>query len=122
MSDSPPHVVIRGAAPAGLTAALELLRNGASPTVLERDPRYVGGIARTVEHKGYRFDIGGHRFFSKNQEIEDTWTEILGDELLTRGRLSRIYYAGRYIAYPLKAFNALRALGVVETVRCTASY
>ncbi|MBO0744318.1 MAG: NAD(P)-binding protein, partial [Candidatus Dormibacteraeota bacterium] len=94
MSDSPPHVVIMGAGPAGLTAALELMRHGASPTVLERDPQYVGGIARTVEHEGYRFDIGGHRFFSKNQEIEDLWTEILGDQLLTRRRLSRIYYRG----------------------------
>jgi protoporphyrinogen oxidase len=115
-------VVILGAGPAGLTAAWELQKHGLPVTVLEKDPKYVGGLARTVEHHGYRFDIGGHRFFSKNDEIEQTWTEILGDELLTRGRLSRIYYAGRYIAYPLKAFNALRALGVVETVRCTVSY
>jgi protoporphyrinogen oxidase len=115
-------VVILGAGPAGLTAAWELAKHDVPVTVLEKDPRYVGGLARTVEHKGYRFDIGGHRFFSKNREVEDTWTEILGDELLNRGRLSRIYYAGRYIAYPLKAFNALRALGLVETVRCTASY
>ena len=122
MSDSPPHVVIMGAGPAGLTAALELVRYGASPTVLERDPRYVGGIARTVEHDGYRFDIGGHRFFSKNQEIEDLWTEILGEEMLTRGRLSRIYYRGRYFDYPLKATNALLNLGPVETMLCMASY
>ncbi|MBO0688942.1 MAG: NAD(P)/FAD-dependent oxidoreductase [Candidatus Dormibacteraeota bacterium] len=122
MSDSPPHVVIMGAGPAGLTAALELMRHGASPTVLERDPRYVGGIARTVEHEGYRFDIGGHRFFSKNQEIEDLWTEILGDQLLTRRRLSRIYYRGRYFDYPLKLGNALANLGPVETVRCLGSY
>jgi len=115
-------VVIMGAGPAGLTAAWELMKHDIPVTVLEKEPRYVGGLARTVEHKGYRFDIGGHRFFSKNEEIEATWTEILGDELLTRGRLSRIYYAGRYIAYPLKALNALRALGLVETVRCTASY
>jgi protoporphyrinogen oxidase len=122
MSDSPPHVVIMGAGPAGLTAALELVRYGASPTVLERDPRYVGGIARTVERDGYRFDIGGHRFFSKNQEIEDLWTEILGDQLLTRRRLSRIYYRGRYFDYPLRLGNALANLGPVETVRCLVSY
>ena len=115
-------VVIMGAGPAGLTAAWELMKHDIPVTVLEKEPKYVGGLARTVEHNGYRFDIGGHRFFSKNEEIEATWTEILGDELLTRGRLSRIYYAGRYIAYPLKAFNALRALGLVETIRCTASY
>ena len=116
------NVVILGAGPAGLTAAWELMKHDIPVTVLEKDSRYVGGLARTVEHKGYRFDIGGHRFFSKNDEVEETWTEILGDDLLTRGRLSRIYYSGRYIAYPLKAFNALRALGLIETIRCTASY
>jgi protoporphyrinogen oxidase len=115
-------VLIIGAGPAGLTAAWELMKHEIPVKVLEKDARYVGGLARTVEHKGYRFDIGGHRFFSKNQEIEDTWTEILGDELLTRGRLSRIYYRGRFFAYPLKAFNALRNLGPIETVRCLASY
>jgi protoporphyrinogen oxidase len=115
-------VVILGAGPAGLTAAWELLKHGTPVTVLEKDPKYVGGLARTVEHKGYRFDIGGHRFFSKNQEIEDTWTEILGDEMLDRGRLSRIFYRGRFFAYPLRAFNALRNLGPIETVRCVTSY
>ncbi|HKW08101.1 MAG TPA: NAD(P)/FAD-dependent oxidoreductase, partial [Candidatus Dormibacteraeota bacterium] len=71
---------------------------------------------------GYRFDIGGHRFFSKNQEVEDLWTEILGDEMLTRGRLSRIYYRGRFFAYPIKAVNALWNLGPLEAARCLASY
>jgi protoporphyrinogen oxidase len=117
-----PHVVIMGAGPAGLTAAFELFKHDVSVTILEKDPNQVGGLARTVEHKGYRFDIGGHRFFSKNQEVEDLWTEILGDEMLNRGRLSRIYYRGRYFAYPLKAFNALRSLGPIETLRCLASY
>jgi len=116
------HVVIMGAGPAGLTAAYELLKNEIPITVLEQDPFYVGGLARTVEHKGYRFDIGGHRFFSKNQEVEDLWTEILGTEMLTRDRLSRIYYRGRFFAYPLKAINALWNLGPLETVRCLASY
>ena len=116
------HVVIMGAGPAGLTAAYELLKHDIPITVLEKDPSYVGGLARTVEHKGYRFDIGGHRFFSKNQEVEDLWTEILGTEMLTRDRLSRIYYSGRFYAYPLKAFNALWNLGPLETIRCLASY
>src|SRR5205823_2013658 len=115
-------VVIMGAGPAGLTAAWEHMKHEVPVTVIEKDPRYVGGLARTVEHRGYRFDIGGHRFFSKNEEIEETWTEILGEEMLSRGRLSRIYYRGRFFAYPLKAFNALRNLGPVETVRCMASY
>jgi protoporphyrinogen oxidase len=114
--------VIIGAGPAGLTAAYELMKHDVPTTVIEKDPTYVGGLARTVEHKGYRFDIGGHRFFSKNQEVEDLWTEILGPEMLTRDRLSRIYYRGRYFAYPLKAANALWNLGPLETVRCMASY
>ncbi|HEX4213081.1 MAG TPA: NAD(P)/FAD-dependent oxidoreductase [Candidatus Dormibacteraeota bacterium] len=115
-------VVIMGAGPAGLTAAYELRRQGLPATVLERDPRYVGGIARTIEYKGYRFDIGGHRFFSKNGEIEDLWSEVLGDELLTRDRLSRIYYKGRYFDYPVRAQNALWNLGPLEAVRCLVSY
>ncbi len=116
------HVVIIGAGPAGLTASYELMKHDIPTTVIEKDPKYVGGLARTVEHKGYRFDIGGHRFFSKNQEVEDLWTEILGPEMLTRGRLSRIYYRGRYFAYPIKAANALWNLGPIEALRCMASY
>jgi protoporphyrinogen oxidase len=116
------HVVIMGAGPAGLTAAYELMKHDVPVTVVEKDPHQVGGLARTVEHNGYRFDIGGHRFFSKNQEVEDLWTEILGDEMLTRGRLSRIYYRGRFFAYPIKAVNALWNLGPLEALRCLASY
>lgn len=117
------HVIILGAGPAGLTAAYELVvRHQLGVCILEKDPRYVGGISRTVEQGGYRFDIGGHRFFSKSQEIEDLWTEIMGEDLLVRPRLSRILYRGKYFAYPLKAFNALRNLGPVETVLCLLSY
>src|SRR5258705_11667582 len=86
------HVVIMGAGPAGLTAAHELRRTDIPVTVIEKDPHFVGGIARTVEHRGYRFDIGGHRFFSKSQEGEGPWTGILGAERLTfdRPRLSSL--------------------------------
>jgi protoporphyrinogen oxidase len=119
---NPEHVVIIGAGPAGLTAAYLLTRAGAAVTVLERDPRYVGGISRTVEYQGFRFDIGGHRFFSKSQEVEDLWTELLGDDLLHRPRSSRIYYGGKFYAYPLKALEALRNLGIIESTRCVASY
>ena len=119
---TPQQVVIIGAGPAGLTAAYLLTRAGAAVTVLERDPRYVGGISRTVEYQGFRFDIGGHRFFSKSQEVEDLWTELLGDDLLHRPRSSRIYYGGKFYAYPLKAGEALRNLGIVESTRCVASY
>jgi protoporphyrinogen oxidase len=116
------HVVVMGAGPAGLTAAYELLKHDIPVTVVEKDPRQVGGLARTAEHNGYRFDIGGHRFFSKNREVEDLWTEILGDEMLTRDRLSRIYYRGRFFAYPIKAVNALWNLGPFEAALCLASY
>jgi protoporphyrinogen oxidase len=68
------RVVIMGAGPAGLTAAYELMKRQVPITVIEKDAGYVGGLARTVEHRGYRFDIGGHRYFSKNQEVEDLWT------------------------------------------------
>jgi protoporphyrinogen oxidase len=117
-----PQVVIMGAGAAGLTAAYELYKHDVPVTILEKDETQVGGLARTVEHKGYRFDIGGHRFFSKNKEVEDLWTEILGDEMLTRGRLSRIYYRGKFFAYPIKAANALWNLGPLEALRCVASY
>ena len=117
------HVVIMGAGPAGLTAAYVLVvHQHVGVTVLEKDPQYVGGISRTVEHNGYRFDIGGHRFFSKSIEIEDLWTEVMGDDLLVRPRLSRIIYKGKYFDYPLKAFNVLFNLGLSETLRCIASY
>src|SRR5260370_38322420 len=86
------------------------------------DPTYVGGLARTVEHRGYRFDIGGHRFFSKNEEVEQLWTEILGSEMLSRGRLTRIYYRGRDFAYPIKAANALWNLGPLEAFPHLASH
>src|SRR5437667_5048615 len=111
-----------GAGPAGLTAAYELLKRDVPVTVVEKDSKQVGGLARTVEHNGYRFDIGGHRFFSKNDEVEALWTEILGPELLNRGRLSRIYYRGRFFAYPIKALNALWNLAPFEAALCLTSY
>lgn len=117
-----PSVAIIGAGPAGLTASWKLTQGGAEVCVFEADPTYVGGIARTVEYKGFRFDIGGHRFFSKSQEVESLWTELLGDELLVRPRSSRIFYGGKFYAYPLKAQEAFFNLGVFETARCVLSY
>ncbi|HEV8074713.1 MAG TPA: FAD-dependent oxidoreductase, partial [Candidatus Acidoferrum sp.] len=100
MSDRANKAVIVGAGPAGLTAAYELSKKGQRVVVLEADPWYVGGISRTVEYHGYRFDIGGHRFFSKSREVEDLWTEILGADMLERPRSSRIFYRGKFYAYP----------------------
>jgi protoporphyrinogen oxidase len=115
-------VAIIGAGPAGLTAAYLLSKRGVPVTVLEADPTYVGGIARTATYKGFRFDIGGHRFFSKSKEVEDLWTELLPDDMLQRPRSSRIYYRGQFFAYPLRAGEALRKLGVIESCRCVLSY
>jgi protoporphyrinogen oxidase len=115
-------VAIIGAGPAGLTAAYLLTKAGLSVTVIEKDARYVGGISRTVEHEGFRFDIGGHRFFSKSQEVVDLWNEILPDDFIVRPRMSRIYYEGKFYSYPLRAFEALRNLGVVRSSLCMASY
>ncbi len=100
-------VAIIGAGPAGLTAAYLLRKDNVPVTVLEADPEHVGGIARTAKYKGYHFDIGGHRFFSKSKEVEDLWTEILPDDMLDRPRSSRIFYSGKFFAYPLKAGEAL---------------
>jgi protoporphyrinogen oxidase len=114
--------VIVGAGPAGLTAAYELSKQGAPVVVLEIDPEYVGGISRTVNHRGFRFDIGGHRFFSKCREVEDLWTEIAGDDLLDRPRSSRIFYRGQFYTYPLKPFEALSKLGWIESTLCVLSF
>ena len=118
----PSNVVVIGAGPAGLTAAYQLGKAGHTCTVLEADD-VVGGISRSVERDGWRFDIGGHRFFTKVKEVEDLWHEILPDEdFLMRPRMSRIFYNGKYYDYPLRAMNALRNLGIIEAVLCVLSY
>jgi len=122
VSGSAYKAVIIGAGPAGLTAAYELSKKGQRVVVLEADPRYVGGLSRTVEYHGYRFDIGGHRFFSKSREVEDLWTEILGPDLLERPRSSKIFYGGKFYSYPLKPFEALSRLGAVESALCVLSF
>ena len=115
-------VAIIGAGPAGLTAAYQLTKKGYSVTVIEKDERYVGGISRTVEVDGYRFDIGGHRFFSKSKEVVGLWNEILPDDFIQRPRMSRIYYEGKFYSYPLRAFEALFNLGIVRSTLCMMSY
>ncbi|MCK0099143.1 NAD(P)/FAD-dependent oxidoreductase [Qipengyuania sp. S6317L1] len=115
-------VAIIGAGPAGLTAGYLLTKQGKSVVIIEKDETYVGGISRTVEHEGYRFDIGGHRFFSKSQEVVDLWNEILPDDFIQRPRMSRIYYEGKFYSYPLRAFEALWNLGILRSTVCMASY
>ena len=120
--DKAVDVAIIGAGPAGLTAAYLLSKQRLSVTIIEKDPVYVGGISRTVEHKGFRFDIGGHRFFSKSQEVVALWNEILPDDFIQRPRMSRIYYEGKFYSYPLRAFEALGNLGIIRSTLCMASF
>ncbi len=117
------QIAILGAGPAGLTAARELTRLDPDVriAVMEADA-IVGGIARTESHKGFRFDIGGHRFFTKLPEIEAAWEEIMGDDFITVPRKSRIYYGGKYYDYPLKITNALRNMGPYESAFIMGSF
>jgi protoporphyrinogen oxidase len=115
------RVVIIGAGPAGLTAAYQLMQGGRHTVVLEEGVR-VGGIAQTAEYKGFRFDIGGHRFFTKVRIVQDLWRKVLGPEFLRRPRLSRIYYNGRFFDYPLRPMNALRNLGIMTSLCVLLSY
>ena len=122
MTNQHSDVFVIGAGPAGLTAAYCLTKETPSVLVIEKDPVYVGGISRTVEYKDFKFDIGGHRFFSKAKEVVDLWHEILPDDFITRRRLSRIYYGGKFYSYPLSAFQALRNLGIFTSAACMLSY
>ena len=115
------RIIVIGAGPAGLTAALEATKHGMLPIVLEKENQ-VGGIARTDQYKGYYFDMGGHRFFTKNKEVKALWREIMGSDFLRRPRLSRIYYQQKFFDYPLKPLNALTGLGLVQSVLIGFSY
>lgn len=112
---------VLGAGPAGLTGAHALAHHGVDCTIFEADGT-VGGIAKTVEFGDFRFDLGGHRFYTKLDPVRRFWEEVMGDEWLTRERLSRIYYHGRFFNYPLQASDVFGGLGVVESARCAISW
>ena len=114
-------IAVLGAGPAGLTGAYVLSLRGRPGVVIEADGM-VGGLAKTAQFNGYRFDLGGHRFFTKLKPIERLWREWLSDDLLTRPRLSRIYFQGKYFSYPLTAKDVVARLGLVESARCALSY
>lgn len=119
-SDAPSTIVI-GGGPAGLTAAYHLAKHGLHSVVLEKGDR-VGGISRTETYKGYHFDIGGHRFFTKVPQVQHLWNEVLGDEFIKVPRLSRIYYKGKYFSYPLETVNAIKNLGILQSLLIIYSY
>ena len=122
MKQAEKQVVIVGAGPAGLTAAYELSKAGIKSVTLEKDS-VVGGISRTVNYKGYHFDIGGHRFFSKVTVVEDFWREVMPEEdFLTCSRQSRIYYNNKFFHYPLRPANALFGLGIWNSILILLSY
>jgi protoporphyrinogen oxidase len=119
---TPEHpVVVLGGGPAGLTAGYLLSKKG-KPVIVLESTDMVGGIARTEVRDGYRFDLGGHRFFTKVKEVDDLWHEIMGDEFLKRPRQSRIYWNDKFLEYPLQGVDVIKKLGPVELVRCGLSY
>ena len=115
-------VIILGAGPAGLGAGVELVKKGIKPLILEKDNQ-VGGLSKTINYKGYYFDLGGHRFFTKSKEVISLWKETLSEEeFLERKRLSRIYYKNKFFFYPLRPANALFNLGVFTSIQVLLSY
>ncbi len=115
-------VLIIGAGPAGLAAAYRLCQQGIEVHVFESDPKYVGGLSKTVEYKGFSFDIGGHRFYTKSQEIEDFWQEMMGDQFLKRKRLSRIYFEKSFFNYPLELSDVLLKINPLRSLGFLSSY
>ncbi|MCE5335128.1 MAG: NAD(P)/FAD-dependent oxidoreductase [Desulfobacteraceae bacterium] len=115
------HVLIIGAGPAGLTAGYDLSGSGYPCTIVEKDVM-VGGISRTVSYRDYRFDIGGHRFFTKIERVEKMWRDVMGEDFLRRGRLSRIYYNKKFFDYPLSLMNCLKGLGAWNSLLILLSY
>jgi protoporphyrinogen oxidase/putative flippase GtrA len=114
-------IYILGAGPAGLAAAYTLVQQGQTVVVVEREDQ-VGGLAKSIEYQGFILDYGPHRFYTKLTPVLKLWDEVLGSEQVTVKRLTRIYYGRKYFNYPLKAAEALAALGMVETVRILSSY
>ncbi len=114
-------VVIMGAGPAGLAAGYELAKHGVQPTLFESDTQ-VGGISKTVQHHGNYFDLGGHRFFTKLDPVNELWQEVLGEKFMKRPRQSRIYYNNKFFNYPLTALNALMRVGLLDTAKILCSF
>jgi protoporphyrinogen oxidase len=115
------NVVVLGGGVAGLSAAYVLSKAGSRVVLCERD-KDVGGLSRTVVHGDYRFDLGGHRFFTKDKNLEGFLKELMGAEFVVTPRSSKIYLHGKYFDYPLKPKNALFGLGMGTTARIILDY
>src|SRR4051812_23383211 len=114
-------VAVLGGGPAGLTAGYLLAKQGVPVVVFEAEDE-VGGLAKTEVRDGYRFDLGGHRFFTKSKEVDDLWHEVMREEFLLRPRMSRIFWNGKFLDYPLSGMDVIRKLGPVELTRAGLSY
>ena len=120
--DDKEHVVILGAGPAGLATGHEICMHSAKRvTVLERN-NFVGGLCNTREHKGYRFDLGGHRWFTKNEDLNNWFRRLMDGEYIWVGRISRIYYDGKFFDYPISYGNVLKNTGIPTILRAGITY
>lgn len=115
------EIIILGAGPAGLSCAYEHVKRNRKGLILDKNS-IVGGLSRTELYRGYRFDVGPHRFFTKNDEIDRLWHEVGGDEIIRVPRLTRILYRGKFFEYPLKPFQALFGLGIMTSLKAFFSY
>jgi len=119
--DKNEHVVILGAGPAGLATGHELSVSGVRVTVLDRND-FVGGLCNTNEYKGYKFDLGGHRWFTKNEDLNSWFRRLMGDEIVWVERISRIYYDGGYYAYPISILNVIKNAGLFTILQAGMTY
>lgn len=117
----PEHVVILGAGPAGLAVGHELSANGTKVTVLERNT-FVGGLCRTIENEGYKFDLGGHRWFTKNEDLNKWFRRLMEGEYIWVDRVSRIYYDGKFFNYPISFGDIIRHAGPITVVHAGFSF
>lgn len=114
-------IYVLGAGPAGLAAAYTLTKQKHKVCVLERE-NAVGGLAKSINYKGFILDYGPHRFFTKLAPVLALWNEVLGSDQVTVNRLTRIYYQKKYFSYPLKPWEVLKTIGIWQSLQIVISY